>query len=262
MDFVTLSKVVPLLIFPFFLTLWLLLLGLLLLLLRKRRGALICITAAIAMFVVCGNPVLSSSLYARHESIHLPLPVAEYPQADVIIVLGGALGPPLPPRKYTDLSGATDRILHGARLYRAGKAHSVLLSGGNVFPQPGIEPESFYMAELMQEWGVPGSALLVEGRSRNTYENALYSRQIMEEQGFEQALLVTSALHMPRALAVFQSAGIDAIPAPTDYNITDINQPAVLRWLPTLGGMGTLTEVLRENLGILVYRYRGWISDK
>jgi uncharacterized SAM-binding protein YcdF (DUF218 family) len=262
MDVVTLSKILPVLILPFFLTLWLILLALVLLFFRRVRGAIACVVAALAICLVCGNPSLSAGLYAHHERTYLPLPPSQYPEADVIIVLGGALSPPLPPRESFDMSGATDRVRHGARLYQAGRADTVLLAGGNVFPQPGVEAESFYMAKLMQEWDVPASAILVEGRSRNTYENALYSKELMEKDGLKTALLVTSALHMPRALAVFRSAGIETTPAPTDYNIINTSQPRVLNWIPTLGAMATFTDVFREHLGILAYRFKGWISDE
>ena len=66
----------------------------------------------------------------------------------------------------------------------------------------------------------------------------------------------------PRALAVFRSAGIDAVAAPTDYQIVAGGEPAVLNWLPDLGALGTFTEVYREHLGLFAYRLRGWISDE
>ena len=261
MDFVSLSKILPMLVFPFNVTLWFMLLALAMLWINKVRLAGSSMAIAIAVFVVSGNPPLSSALYARHERTHLPLPIMEYPVADAIVVLGGSLGPPLPPRLYMDLSGAIDRIWHGVRLYRAGKASTIVLSGGNVFPQPGVEGESFYAAQLLVDWGVPQSAILIEDRSRNTYENALYSKTILNEKNMHKVLLVTSALHMPRALAVFRSNGIDAIAAPTDFNIVPVNRPGILNWIPSLGAMATLTDVIRENLGILVYRLRGWITD-
>ena len=259
MDIVSLSKILPLLVLPFTVALWLMLSALVLLWLHKPRWAGGCITLAIMVFAVCGNPSFSYTLYAQHERTHLPLPVEEYPQVDAIVVLGGSLGPPLSPRLYSDLNGNTDRILHGVRLYRAGRAATIVLSGGNVFPQPGIEGESFYAAQLMEEWGVPRSAILIEDRSRNTYENALYSKTILDENGLKTVLLVTSALHMPRALPVFRGNGIDAIAAPTDYKIVDLAQPRSLNWIPSLGALGTLSALIRENLGIIVYRYRGWI---
>ena len=232
MDFVTLSKVLPVLIFPFFVMLWLMLIAMILLIFRRTRAGAVCVAVAVAVAVVCGNPTLANRWYAQHERTYSPLPPADYPEADVIIVLGGTLSPPLRPRTTFDITGPADRIREGTRLYKAGRAPNVLLAGGNVFPQPGVEPESFYMAALIQEWGVPDSAISIEGRSRNTYENAIYARKLMEDKGFQSALLVTSALHMPRALAVFRCAGIDAIAAPTDYLVVDANRPRVLNWLP------------------------------
>jgi uncharacterized SAM-binding protein YcdF (DUF218 family) len=262
MDFVSLSKIAPVLVYPLFLVLWSLVFAAALLYRGRVRGAGASIVIAIAILVVCGNPSFSNAVYASHERTHLPRPIADYPEVDVIIVLGGSLDLPLPPREYADLGAAADRPLHGARLYRAGKADAVLLSGGNVFPQAGFAAESHYTARLMNEWGVPDSALLVEGRSRNTYENAVYSKALMSERGFRSALLVTSALHMPRALAVFRTAGVDVVAAPTDYKIVEHDQPSLLNWLPNLRAMGAITEVVRERLGIAVYRHRGWISDE
>jgi uncharacterized SAM-binding protein YcdF (DUF218 family) len=260
MDFISLSKILPLLVLPFTVVLWFMLAALVLLWFHKGRWAGGCIAAAIVVFVVCGNSSFSYALYAQHERIHLPLPAADYPEVDAIVVLGGSLSPPLSPRLYMDLSGSTDRIWHGVRLFRAGRSATIVLSGGNVFPQPGVEGESLYAAQLMEEWGVPRSAILIEDRSRNTYENALYSKELLDKNGLKKVLLVTSALHMPRALRVFRSNGIDAIAAPTDYNVVDLEQPGFFNWIPNLGAMSAISALIRENLGIIVYRYRGWIT--
>ena len=122
MDFVSLSKIVPLLVLPFGVSLWLSLLALLCLWRRRYRWTGAFLTLAVAVVVVCGNPTLASALYARHERTVLPLPVSEYPEVDAIVVLGGSLGPPLPPRQDIEISGAVDRLWHGVRLYRAGRA--------------------------------------------------------------------------------------------------------------------------------------------
>ena len=262
MDFVSLSKILPLLIYPFNLALWLMVLALISLWLQWVRLAGGCLAAAIAIFFVAGNPTLASALHGHHERTYLPLPVADYPEVDAIIALGGGLGVPLPPRLSPDLQGAADRLLHTARLYHAGKAPRVILTGGNIFPQPGMQPESFYAAELLEEWGVPASAIIIEDQSRNTYENAVYTKRLMDKNDIDTVLLVTSAMHMPRALATFRSNGIDAIPAPTDYGTVAYDQPGVLSWIPTLGAVQTVTGVIYESLGILIYRYRGWIRDE
>ena len=68
--------------------------------------------------------------------------------------------------------------------------------------------------------GIPSSAILQEGKSVNTHENAIFTQEILEEQNINKILLVTSAFHMPRSLKIFQHLGIDAIPAPTDFYIS------------------------------------------
>ena len=88
-------------------------------------------------------------------------------------------------------------------------------------------------------------------------ENALYTAEILEAQGMGPVLLVTSALHMPRALATFRAAGVDAIPAATDFEV--MPRPRVLLdWLPDAEALAASTRALKEYLGLWVYRYRGW----
>lgn len=262
MDFLSLSKILPLLVLPFNVALWLMITALILLSIRRNVGAGICLGIAMAVLVLAGNPTLSSSLYTRLEQTYLPVPVADSPAADAIVVLGGGLGLPIRPRLSADLNSAADRLLHTKRLYLAGKAPLVVITGGHVFPQPGVRPESFYASELLQEWGVPESAILIEHKSRNTYENAKYTSELLASKGIGKVLLVTSATHMPRAHAVFLSNGIDAIPCPTDYNMVELNQPALLNFIPNLGAISATTSVVSEYLGILAYRYKGWITDE
>jgi uncharacterized SAM-binding protein YcdF (DUF218 family) len=188
------------------------------------------------------------------------MPVAATPGADAIVVLGGGIGGPNPPRLSEDLNGAADRVLHAARLFRAGKAPLVIVSGGNVFPQSRVESEAIYTRLLLREWGVPVDRVVIEGESRNTFENAVETKKLLGARGLRKVLLVTSARHMPRALGLFQGAGIDALPAPTDFRVVSYDQPAVFNWLPNADALSATTEALHEYLGIAVARLRGWMS--
>lgn len=262
MDFITLSKILSALIFPLNAAIALMVLALILLWFRRSMWASGCLFAAVAVLAVGGNPAVSHTLSANLERTHLPKPVAEYPQVDTIVALGGGLQPPFPPRLYVDMNSATDRYLHAARLYHAQRSTLIILSGGNVFAQSGFEGEAYYAAQLMQEWGVPAAAIVVEDKSRNTYENALFTKKILADRNLKQILLVTSALHMRRALATFNSMGIDAIPAPTDYDRVEYQTPKLLSWIPNVGALSGMTRLIHEHLGYLVYRYRGWIKDE
>ncbi len=266
MNVIALSKVIPPLLYPLTIAIGFGLIAILFLLLRKPAAAGLMLLLSIVTLGVAGNPQVANYLVADIERTHLPLTPEGTPRADAIVMLAGVVGLPAPPRVAVNLSGAADRIVHAARLYRAAKAPLIIVSGGNVFPQPGVKPESFYIAQLLQEWGVPNQAIITEGQSRNTYQNALGSKQILEERDIDKILLVTSALHMPRALAVFQSLGIDAIPAVTDIMIAQYDlphtHPAVLDWLPTVQSLLLTTLAIKEHLGMWAYRWLGWIKTE
>jgi len=209
------------------------------------------------VLVVCSSP-LSTWLYSQHERTYQPVSVTDSPVADAIVMLGGGVGIPLPPRVESQLGG--NRTLHAFRLYKARKAPLIIISGGNKFPQTGVKSESHYTAEILESWGVPGNAMILETNSRNTHENAVQVQRMLEARGIDRILLVTSAFHMPRAIKTFQHVGLDAIPSPSGYSVAAYSRPAFLDWWPRLGNFSKSQAVVKENLGILVYRFRGWID--
>ena len=135
------------------------------------------------------TPIFADYLGLMLEGQYPPVAVEETPTADVIVVLGGAVAGAAPPRITVDLSDAADRVLHAARLYRAGKAPIVLVSGGSI-PWLGSEiPEAGSIQTLLEEWGVPGApgaSIIAEAASRNTYENAVFTRQVLAEHGLQR----------------------------------------------------------------------------
>ncbi len=266
MDVIALSKIVPLFLYPLTIAIGLGLIALLCLVLRKPAAATVALILLIATLGVAGNSRIAGYLAADMEQAHPPLTPENTPRADAIVMLAGVVGLPAPPRVAPDLSASADRILHAARLYHAAKAPLIIVAGGNVFPRPGVRPESFYIAQLLHEWGVPEQAIIAEGKSKNTYQNAVESKHILDERNIDKILLVTSALHMRRALAVFRSLGIDAIPAVTDVMIarygTPETGPAILSWMPNVQSLLLTTLVIKEHLGLWAYRWLGWIDPK
>ena len=258
---IMLSKLLPLFVYPLGVSMWLLIGALVTGARGRRHAAFLCTLGALLILAVAGNGRVADALYGGMEQAYPPAAVAASETADAIVVLGGALGLPLPPRLDIDLVAASDRLRHTARLYAAGKAPRIILSGGNTFPQPGMRSESEHAARLLEEWGVPRDAMLLETESRNTYENALHTRALMARHGIRNALLVTSALHMPRAAAVFRSAGISIIPSATDHVAVKQQQPELLNWFPDVFSLAATTSVIKEWLGMLAYRLRGWIDD-
>lgn len=251
-----LSKLIALLVYPFGLLFCLVCVAAILLLLNKARAARWLVMASVLLMLVGGNGRLAYTLVRSLENDYPAVAVEDVPDSDVVVVLGGGLGLPLPPRLYADLGGSADRLLQAFRIYRAGKADNILLSGGNVFPQPGMEAESFYARQLLELWGVPPNAVITETKSRNTLQNAEYSAPILARNQWDKVLLVTSASHMSRAMLAFRSAGVEAVPVPTDFGAVDADVPEVFSWIPTIGSLGWTTRAVHEYIGRVYYWWR------
>jgi uncharacterized SAM-binding protein YcdF (DUF218 family) len=262
--FLFLSKLLPLFLYPLGLTALLMLVALVLLW-RRPRWAAVPLGLALIVLLVGSSGWFCERVVQSLEFQQLPL--AELPQADAIVVLGGCTQPAEPPRPWIDLMEGGDRVVHAARLFKAGKAPKMILSGGRVGWAGETGSESEDMAQLVEFMGVPRSAILQDPTSLNTRENAVNIKQIMDQQKIRRILLVTSATHMPRSLLIFQRLGIDAIPAPTDFVMTlpppgqesKITLEArLLRLLPDADRLEKTTKALKEYMGIWIYRLRGW----
>ncbi|ASC73956.1 Envelope biogenesis factor ElyC [Halomicronema hongdechloris C2206] len=261
--FLLLSKLLPLLLYPLGLACLLLLVALVLLW-RRPRWAAGAIATSLALLFISSNSWVADRFLQSLEWQHLP---SELPNADAIVVLGGGMRPASSPRAWVEVSEAGDRVLHGARLYLAGKAPWLILSGGRIpWLDGGGAPESSDMAALATALGVPEEAILQDPTSLNTYQNAINVKALLQTYSLERVLLVTSALHMPRALALFRHQGIDAAPAPTDFLLSKARLQTAPQWqahlvnfFPDARYLHEVTQALKEYLGLLVYRLRGWL---
>lgn len=233
---------------------------------RRSRWVALPIVLSLILLLASGNGWVCEWLVRSLEFQHLPL--TTIPTADAIVVLGGCTKPAVPPRPSVEVSDEGDRVLYGAKLYRDGKAPRIILSGGRIdWKAGGGLSEADDMAQLVEAMGVPKTAVLQDPTSLNTYENAVNVKKIMDTQGIRRILLVTSAMHMPRSLLIFKHLGIDAIPAPTDFNTTEndwrelqTNSAAiVLNILPDSDRLHQTTRALKEYLGLVIYRLRGWL---
>lgn len=238
------------------------LLVLLLLWSLTRRGAFL-----VAMIVVMGllwllaTPWASHNLQSLIESQAGEVSAEQLPKTDAIVVLGGTLTPPASPGSDANLSAAADRLVYAARLYKLGKSPIILISGGNATSAETMDAESVHAAALLRGWGIPADAILTETESVNTYENAVYSKLMLDQHNLKSVLLVTSALHMPRALATFESAGVQAIPAATDFESRLPAASGMEAWVADPAALEGTTRALKEIFARLVYRQRGWIAD-
>jgi uncharacterized SAM-binding protein YcdF (DUF218 family) len=253
-----LSKLLPVFVYPLGLSILLCAVALAFSARGHLRVGRVLVLLALIVLWLASAPVVSNWLYSRLEARFPPTPTDQSPSADVAIVLGGSIKQSLPPRVSSDMSDAADRVLHAARLFREGRVKHILVSGGNLPWETTNVSEALLVADLLVEFGVPSTAIVMETDSRNTYENAVNSAGIMTSHGWRSVLLVTSAAHMPRALAVFRRAGVEAIPSATDVRVNYPFYDSVLDFLPDAEALARTTEALKEYIGLFVYRMRGW----
>jgi uncharacterized SAM-binding protein YcdF (DUF218 family) len=261
--FLFLSKLLPLFLYPlgFACLLMVIALGLIW---KKPRWAAGCLGVALVILLVSSSEWTAQKL--THSLEFQNIVVNALPTADAIVVLGGATSPQSPPRPWVDLHHESDRIFYGAQLFREGKAPKIILSGGRMdwANKDDSSSESADMVKVLEFVGIPATALIQEPTSLNTRQNAVNVKQIMDAQGMKRILLVTSAFHMPRSLAIFKKLGIDAIAAPTDFRTlyprASISaESALLSTLPTAEHLANTSKALKEYVGLVIYWLRGWV---
>ncbi len=179
---------------------------------NRKRLALVFLSVALAWTYLWSMPAFGRLLGLPLERAYPPLTADETPSADLIVILGGGMGakPVVWDLSYPpDMNIGADRVWHGANLFKAGKAPVVALTGGEVRSST---------APLLRDFGVPDSALMYFDEAQNTEDEARHIRDFLASAHAEgKVLLVTSAWHMRRAEWLFRRAGIDVIPAATDY---------------------------------------------
>lgn len=191
-------------------------------------------------------PVASHSLRAALEAAYPPVAVASVPRAQAIVLLGGGVRPPEQAGQLPELEAAADRVWHAARLFHAGVAPRVVASGGsNAAVSASSEAQA--MQQLLRDLGVPAGAVVLEEYSRNTRQNAEFTAQLLLPQGVRRIALVTSALHMPRAVGLFQAQGFEVIPAATDHEAR--RRFAAVDWLPSADALDGSARAMKEWVG-------------
>jgi uncharacterized SAM-binding protein YcdF (DUF218 family) len=246
-----LTKIATALISPLGSALVLALLALLLGAWHRRRWALGLGSAAFVWLWLWSLPVASDWLLGQIEAPYPVVPVQALPAVQAIVVLGGAMRAATLAQPLPGLNAASDRVWHAARLYHAGKAPLLVLSGGTD-ARVNLTSEAQAMHVLLLDLGVPDASMLLEGNSRTTQENARFTAALLQQRGIQHILLVTSALHMRRAISHFEATGLRVTPAATDYAARAV--PGLLGWLPDAGALEASSRGLKEVVGLWVRR--------
>lgn len=244
-------------VIPLNLCIALLVIGAILFITRRRKTGLFLAFCGIAWALFWSLP--ASSLWAggRLEQLYPHTLPDALPQAQAIVVLGGHTAN----SRHNwfepyNAENASPRIDTAAVLYQTRRAPHIILSGAAL---EGSVSEAEMMAKLLRQKGVPDDALILETRSYTTYENAVFTRATLDEHDMNRVLLVTSALHMPRAMAVFRKQGIGAIAAPSRPQIVVPDDPSFSFWQPNARALAASRSIVKEYVALMVYWLRGWI---
>jgi uncharacterized SAM-binding protein YcdF (DUF218 family) len=246
-----------LLLYPPGLCLLVLALALVLSMFKRRVTAIVLSLVGLSWVFAWSLPATSLYFGGLLESQHPYRAAKELPRADVIVVFGGNTQANRanwfePYNRAT----AIDRIDRAEALYLAGRAPRILLSGSAL---EGNVSEAQIVARLLRQRGIPDAALILENDSRNTYENARFTDITMRGQKLKSALLVTSALHMPRALGSLEKRGVQVTAAGGAPQIVlPAKNPPDL-WWPHLRSLQASRTIIKEYLGLLGYGLRGWL---
>jgi uncharacterized SAM-binding protein YcdF (DUF218 family) len=189
-------------------------------------------------------------------------PIVSLPEYDIGIVLTGVTNINKTANDRTFFDKGADRATHAVQLYKEGKINRILISGGQGFQPTNDQREAVLLAKFMITAGVAESDLIIEDEAQNTRENALFTKRILETDKNhinQRYLLITSAFHMKRAEACFNKVNLQVDTYPVDYygNDNPVNIRSIIQ--PSPSALMLWHKLLKEWIGILVYRIAGYI---
>jgi len=247
--FFFLSKILEFFIYPLS---WVLILMVLALLIKKIALRRKLFTAALAVLVIFSNPFLLNQFAQRWDVTTQALnPAQKYTCA---IVLGGFSSQMGNDTGY--FNGSADRFIQALKLYTTGKASHILVTGGNgTLLDRGFKEADWVLKEL-KVFKVPDSCILIEDKSRNTLENAAFTKVVLGRSGLKPPfILVTSAFHMRRALAIFGKQHIPVVPYSCNF-IGRAGHVTVGDFVPDGGVLMGWNIYIKELIGARVNKLR------
>ena len=249
--FFILSKILFILLVPFWwiiiLLLWRRLSGSAVI--KKRLGIII-----ILLLIVFTNPFIYRSAVTGWQASPTAIPANRVFEAG--IVLGGMAGYDKYDHGY--FGGNADRFIQVANLYHRGIIKKVMVTGGTGKLQQDEPAEAFFLREQLVYNGIPANDIILETRSRNTYENAVFTKKVLDSMQLKPPyILVTSALHMTRSKQIFVKAGYDFVAYPCDYKVVAADFSVEGYLMPNISLLNEWANLIKEVVGLVVYKITG-----
>jgi len=258
--FFILSKVLGFFALPSNLLITIGLVGIALLLTRSRRLASWLVVTSLVLLVLFGLSPLGNALMLPLEERFPPWD-ASHGAPDGVIVLGGVIAEDVSAaRGAVALNESAERVTVAAELARRYPKLRIIFSGGTNALLFDKGAEAGFAVRQLEDLGVARERIVAEEQSRNTVENAVFSRLIANPQPGQRWVLLTSAFHMPRAIAVFRAAGFPVEAYPVDWRTT--GPMDLVRPYPSVSeGLRRTDVAVREWIGLLLYRLTGKTAE-
>lgn len=248
-----LSKILSFLISPFNTAVIMVLCAILLPRFRKKLFII-----AFTVFIVFSNPFLFRLAIGWWEDIPEALP-RNSSEFKFVVVLGG-ISSQHESSQRVRFSQSSDRLMQALILSKQNRVEKLVISGGNASIIYHKRPEGAYLKEFLVAMDFDDEKILIDSLSRNTYENALFTRQLFQEAGLPlDIVLVTSAWHMPRAQRCFEKQGFTVRPLNSDFirPIGKLTPGEII--IPSAGTLLAWDIIFKEWMGLLYYKVRGYI---
>lgn len=258
--FFTLSKTVGFLLLPTNFLIGVCFIGAALMFTRFASLGRKLVIAAVLLLVICGlSPLGSALLYPLEQ--RFPPWDAGRGAPDGIIVLGASIDADISAARGTAVvRGAPDRIIAAAALAKRYPNARLVFSGGSANLVSNDAREADFAGEIFESLGVDKSRLTMERQSRNTKENADFSKALVAPKDGERWLLVTSAFHMPRSVGLFRKAGFAVEPYPVDWRVGGRGDLKTFSNV-AVEGLARTDLAIREWIGLIAYRATGRIDE-
>ena len=258
--FFVLSKTIGIMLLPTNFLIGIGVLGALLLATRFASAGRKLLIASVMLLAICGFSPLGYLLLYPLEQRFPPWDAARGAPAG-IVVLGGSIDADVSAAHgVAVVAGAADRILASAALARRYPNARIIFTGGSPNLLSSDAREADYAASLFESLGISSERLIMERRSRNTQENAEFSKVMVEPKSGERWLLVTSAFHMPRSVGLFRKAGFNVEPYPVDWRVGGRSDLFTFSSM-AIEGLSHTDVGLREWLGLMADRATGKIDE-
>ena len=225
---------------------------------KNEKRKKIALYLSLFLFFFFGNIGITNQFFLLWEPE--PVLLNNIPTYDLGIVLTGVTNHDKEPHDRVYFNKGADRVLHTVQLYKMGKLKKILITGGSGRVTGGPISEATDMKKTFLICGVPDSVLILELNARNTHENALFTKNMIDSLNITgKKLLITSAFHMPRSKRCFDKVGLETDIFPTDYNGGGTTPTPDVWLLPSERSFIGWHVLIHEWIGCIVYKIVGYM---